>query len=233
MPSIDEVAARIMNADVPALFLDTCILLDIIQLTHRGLPRYAARASEVLRLASLAPPNCLVVVSSIIPHEWDDNADKVTEVIVGHFEKMEEHSSHFHDACEALAIALPFGRARYAQIGVAGRLRDLSKQLLDKAVWIDVDTGCRLRAFERVVDKRPPSEKSGEVKDSAIVEQYLAVCRRLQAAGFARKRVFCTSNTADYCEASAQPHPALKAEFDACGLAFTTNLPWAVHEITH
>jgi hypothetical protein len=123
-------------------------------------------------------------------------------------------------------------KGRYAQLGVAGRLRDLSRQLLDKAVCLDADAGCRLRAFERVVDKRPPSEKSGEVKDSAIIEEYPGVCQRLQAAGFARERVFCTSNTSDYCAASAQPHPDLKAEFDACGLTFTTNLPWAVHEIT-
>jgi hypothetical protein len=90
MPSVDEVAGRITATGVPALFLDTCILLDIIRSTHRCLPDYAAQASELLKLAS-----------------------------------------------------------------------------------------------------------------------------------------------ADYCEIGGRLHPALDSEFIACDLTFTTNLPWAVHEITH
>jgi hypothetical protein len=233
MPSLDEIVGQIVKADVPVLFLDTCILLDIIRSTHRCSPDYADRASELLRLASISPPGCLVVVSSLVPHEWSDNVQKVTKEIARHLEKMEEHSSHFHDACQALGIAVPFGRAGYSRWGVPERLRDLSEQLLGTAIGLDADLGCRLRAFERVVHKIPPSQGKGEVNGSAILEEYLAVCQRLQAAGFTRKRVFCTSNTSDYCEATAQPHPVLKTEFDACDLTFTTNLPWAVDEITH
>ena len=50
-----------------------------------------------------------------------------------------------------------------------------------------------------------------------------------------RKRVFCTSNTKDYCEAGVGPNsiPYLRLEFDGCVLTFTANLPWAVDEITH
>jgi hypothetical protein len=232
MPSIDEVARRITAADVPVLFLDTCILLDIIRSTYRCLPNYAARASELWGLAMKSPPACLVVVSSIIPHEWNDNVQIVTNEIVRHFEKMEDHSSHFHDACQGLGIAAPFGRSGYAQMGLAEALRDLSKQILDLALCLDADDGSRSRAVTRVIRKIPPSQHRREVKDSAIIEEYLAVCQQLQAAGFARKRVFCTSNTTDYCDPGAQPHPKLEAEFDAFGLTFTTNLPWAVHEIT-
>ena len=146
---------------------------------------------------------------------------------------MEEHSAHFHDACQALGIAAPFGRSSYAQLGLAEALRDLSNEILDLALCLDADDGSRSRAVTRVVRKIPPSQRSGEVKDSAIIEEYLAVCRQLQAAGFARKRVFCTSNTSDYCEAGSQLRASLEAEFYASGLIFTANLPWAVHEIAH
>jgi hypothetical protein len=233
MASIDEVANQIATAGVPALFLDTCILLDIIRSTYRCLPDYAARASELLRLNSSAPPSCLVVVSSIVPHEWNANAQTVTGEIVRHFEKMEEHSSHFHDACQALGITVPFGRASYSRAGLAEGLRDLSSRILDGAIHLDADNESRARAVERVLRKTPPSQKGGEVKDSTIVEEYLAVCRRLQAVGFARKRVFCTSNATDYCEAGGRLHPVLDSEFIACSLTFTANLPWAVYEITH
>jgi PIN domain len=233
MASIDEVAVQISSAGVPVLFLDTCILLDIIRSTNRCLRDHAARGSELLRLASATPPACLVVVSSIVPYEWKANVQKVSDEVVRHLAKTEEQSSHFHDACQALGIATPFGRAGYAQMGLAERLRDLSMQILDKAIIIDADEGSRSRAVTRVVNKTPPAQKSSEVKDCAILEEYLAVCQRLQAAGFAGKRVFCTSNTEDYCAATGKPHPSLESELMACDLIFTANLPWAVHEITH
>jgi PIN domain len=233
MPSIDDAAVQIAASGVPVLFLDTCILLDMIRSTSRYLTNDTARALELSVLASAAPPACLVVVSSIVPHEWNANAQKVTEENARYLERLEEHSRHFHDACHAFGIALPFGRAGYSQSGLAERLRDLSKRVLDQSVCLDADAGSRSRAVERVIRRLPPSRKSGEVKDSAIIEDYMAVCRSSRTHGFTRKCVFCSSNPADYCETGGRLHPALDAEFIACGLTFTTNLPWAVHEITH
>jgi len=67
MPSIDDVGEQILVAAVPVLFLDTCILLDIIRSTHRCLPNCAARALELLELISTSPPKCLAVISSVVP----------------------------------------------------------------------------------------------------------------------------------------------------------------------
>jgi hypothetical protein len=233
MPSIDEVAERIAAAGAPALFLDTCILLDIIRSTHRCLPNYAARASELLTLASKVPPTCVVIVSSIVPHEWNTNAKSVTDDVDRHMIEMEEQSLHFHDACQALDISVPFGRANYGHWGLVEKLRNLSQNILDRAIHLDADHESRVRAVERVISNRPPSRNRGEVKDCAIIEECLAICRGSDAAGFAGKRVFCTSNTRDYCETGGRLHPALDTEFAACNLTFTTNLAWAIHEITH
>jgi hypothetical protein len=100
------------------------------------------------------------------------------------------------------------------------------------AVHLGADDKTRSRAVERVIDKRAPSRNSGEVKDSAIIEECLKVCQELQEAGLACKRVFCTSNTNDYCSGKVF-HSDLVGEFAASSLVFTANLPWAVHEITH
>ena len=92
------------------------------------LPNYAARASELLRLASRHRHRA--AWSSFHRSSLTNgmrNVQKVTDENVRHLEKMEEQSSHFHDACQALGIALPFGRASYAQWGLAETLRDLSR----------------------------------------------------------------------------------------------------------
>jgi hypothetical protein len=233
MPSIDAVAGQIAGAGMPVLFVDTCILLDIIRSTDRCLPHYAARATELLRLVTASPPSCFLVISSIIPREWNTHSQEVTDEVNRHLTKMQEQSSHFHDACQVLSITRGFGRAGYASSGLAEKLRDLSRQLLDSALCLDEDDSSRVRAVGRVVNNTPPSRKGGEVKDCAIIEECLAVCQRLHAAGFGRKRVFCTSNTDDYCETGKILHPSLALEFATVGLSFTTNLPWALREVTH
>jgi hypothetical protein len=233
MPSIDEVAGQVATAGVPVLFLDTCILLDIIRSPNRCLRNYAMQAWELLRLASLTPPACLIVVSSYVPGEWNTNVEEVTEEVAKHFGKMKEHASHFHDACEVLGIAVGFGRADYAQPKLHERLRDLSKQLLDAAICLNRDAESRERAFHRVESKTAPSRKGGGLVDCAIIEECLTVCRGSRVAGFTRKCVFCTSNTADYCEVGGRLHPALDLEFIACGLTFAKNLSGAVNQVTH
>jgi hypothetical protein len=145
---------------------------------------------------------------------------------------MEEQPGHFHEACQALGITVATPRTRYGQSRLAEALRDLPLSLIDRAVHLDADAESHVRAVARVVNRTPPALRR-EVKDSAIIEEYLAVCRGLQSAGFARKRVFCTSNTEDYCEAGGRLHASLAVEFSACTLAFTTDLPWVLHEITH
>lgn len=65
------------------------------------------------------------------------------------------------------------------------------------------------------------------MKDCVILEECWELCRQLRANGFAKKCVFCTSNTDDY----GPPYPTLATNFAAVNLTFTTNLPWAVHEI--
>ncbi len=230
MPSIDEAVKALIATDRPILFLDTCILLDIIRSTHRCLAKYAEHATELAALASADPPGCSMVVSSIVPQEWSENVQAVTEETIRHLHRIEEQSSHFHDACQALGIAVATPRTLYGQSGVTEALQDLSRSLMDRSVHLDADSECHARAVGRVLSRTPPALKK-EVKDSAILEEYLAVCRGLQAGGFSRKRVFCTSNTADYCMAGGVLHASLADEFAGCSLRFTTRLPWALHEI--
>jgi hypothetical protein len=233
MPSIHEAVGALVAADKPALFIDNCILLDIIRSTYRCLTDCAARAADLQTLVSGAPPACMLVISSMVPLEWNDNVRAVTEETLRHLREMEEKSAHFHDACQALGISLPSARTRYTKWSLAESLRDLSKSLMDRAIHLDLDAESRNKAVDRVALKMPPARRNREVKDCVIVEDYLAVCRGLQAAGLARKRVFCTSNTHDYCEATGQLCSELALDFAGCSLVFTTNLPWALHEVTH
>lgn len=232
MPSISAAEAQLRADDRPVLFLDTCILLDIIRATYRCLGiDYVQRAVELRAMLTSDPPQCALVVAWMVPTEWSNNAPAVRDEVKSHLKKMQDQAQHFHNACATLGIALSFGPPFYPGVGLAEGLYDLSKALLDGSIHLDRDTGCESRGVGRVVAKTPPSKQGGEVKDCVIVEECLELTRQLRTNGFARKCVFCTSNLDDYGGSGGGLHPTLAAEFAAVGLAFTAKLPWAIHEI--
>jgi hypothetical protein len=125
-----------------------------------------------------------------------------------------------------------FGQPQYRTSGLAARLHDLSRQLVQAAVVLDRHPDTVARAYDRVaVTRRRPCRKGGELKDCTIFEECLEVCRLLRASGFGKKIVFCSSNIDDYCAPGLIPHPDVAGDCAAVGLVFTTNLPWAVTEL--
>ena len=232
MPIIAAVADHIVAENLPALFVDTCILLDLVRSIKRKAKDCAAQAKTLHSAATVAPKQCIIVVSHIVKHEWLAREQELLDEASRHLIELEEHSGHFHDACGVLGIAPGFGRSNYAGHNLAVSLHDLSRQLLDCGIVIDQDNECSGRAIKRVMDNIPPSQKGREAKDCTIIEEYLAVVRCLQDAGFQKKRVLCTSNTNDYCEGS-KLHPELATEFAPINFRFTSNLGWGLHDVTH
>jgi hypothetical protein len=233
MPTIAEAEARIREGNRPVLFLDTCIYLDIIRAPDRSLKGYVQSGLDLLGLLTEDTPRCTLVAVSMIPREWTDNAEQVRDEENGRLMKLQKPADMFHDTCSTLNITPPFGRPNYSSVGMIERLHEVSKKLLDRSMLLDKDDACRLRGVDRVVFKIPPAEHSKEVKDCVIVEECLELTRQLRANGFTSKCVFCTSNTKDYGEPGGKLHPILDTEFVAIDLLFTSNLPWAVHEVTH
>jgi hypothetical protein len=232
MSTVAAVAEQLVAVDLPVLFVDTCILLDVVRSIKRRSANCAAQARALHNAVTVAPHQCALVISHLVQHEWQTHQRELLEEATRHLIEMEDQSRHFHDACGVFGIAPGFGRANYAAHAMPTRLLDLSRELLDCATLVDGDNECSGRAIHRVIHNIPPSKKGGEAKDCTILEEYLAVARELHAVGFPRKKVLCTSNTNDYCEPGGL-HAALAAEFAIINLRFTTNLGWGFHDVTH
>jgi hypothetical protein len=66
-----------------------------------------------------------------------------------------------------------------------------------------------------------------------MVEEFLELCRRLRAGGFAQPLVLLTSNPHDFCHGTRRTlHPELEAEFTAVNLLFCMNWPQATRLLT-
>jgi hypothetical protein len=232
MPTIVDAVTQIRAADLPVLFLDTCSLVDPIRTPLRpdDLRGCIEAAQELLQLVTTAPPLCTLVIASFVHGEWLTHAGPEADKLRDHLVRVDEESDRLHRFCGLVGIAPPFPHSGYQLLPLADRLHGLSLRLRDAAIRLDEDQDCNIRSHRRASTYTPPSRKGGEVKDSTIIEECLEDSRRLHASGFGRKRVFCTSNTKDYCE-SGRLHQVLAVDFGAVGLGFATTLPWAVREI--
>jgi hypothetical protein len=76
MASIADAVAQLAAADLPVLFADTCILVDVIRAPLRPaeLVGCVEAASELLDLVIAAPVRCSLVVASFVPGEWLEHA---------------------------------------------------------------------------------------------------------------------------------------------------------------
>jgi hypothetical protein len=232
MPAIADVVRQLGQADCPVVFLDTCVLLDIIRSIERRVKNCVRAANDLHLGVTSTPAKFQLVVSHLVHHEWGVNAPQRLLDAGRHLVAMEEQSEYFHDSCAVFGIVPGFGRAAYAAHDVAKRLHDLSAQVLNAGLMVVTDDECSGRAIRRVIHNVPPSKKGGEAKDCTILEEYLAVCRQLRVNGFQKKLVFCTSNTNDYCDKlpSSGLASVLATEFATINLDFCTSLEWAVHE---
>src|SRR5262249_17851491 len=144
MPSIADAAAKTLSAGLPVLFLDTCSLLDVIRAPQRLLRGCVESAVELQRL--LTPPvGCTLVVGSFVSGEWHTHAGTTAEELRRHLARMDEQAGYFHDSCGSLGIAVPFSRPVYGGLGLADKLQDLSRQLLDSAIPLDPHNDTMLR----------------------------------------------------------------------------------------
>jgi hypothetical protein len=160
------------------LFLDTCSILDVIRAPVRGLAGCAEAASELVAMATATTPLCNLVVGSFVSTEWSSHAQSVLDELTRHLDKLDQQADHFHGLCGHLGVTLGFGRPQYGASGLAHRLHDLSRQLLQAAVALESHPDTKARAYERVaITRRRPCRKGGELKDCTIFEECLEVCR--------------------------------------------------------
>jgi len=229
MPTIVEAAEQLALDGLPVLFLDTCVLLDVIRTPLRRIPGCIQSAVTLVDLH--AHSRCRMVASSMIQNEWAAHEQSVVADLDRRVATHDQDALAFHEACELVNAPLLFGKPSYQPAGLATKLRDLAALLLRNAIHLLPSNETTVRASDRTTAGIRPAQKAGGGhKDCIIIEEYLEVCRLLQAAGFAKKKAFCSSNTKDYQD-GGKLHGTLAGEFDSVGLVFTNALHWAVNEL--
>ena len=102
MPSIADGVAQIVAAGLPVLFIDTCVLLDVIRTPLRPveLPGCIDAALELLQLVVTPPVRSLTVVASFVPDEWHKHAEAEAGRLRTHLARTDADAGRLHGFCQ-------------------------------------------------------------------------------------------------------------------------------------
>jgi hypothetical protein len=208
--SLGDACALIQGkAPAPLLLVDTCNFLDIFRsdpAKPRGPHQEIRTAADLLDLLTATPDAVHLVVPELIPREYTDHANPI-QIKFGEWTELHDANQNWLvEASLSVALTLPMPYMVHPH-GIAALLRGLADALLAKASVLQREQACLDRAVQRLINKDRPSHKK-EMKDSMNMEQCLELSRRLQINGFAKSRVWVSSNTNDFAQNSDKLPPA-------------------------
>ena len=189
MITIAQAVANLTANPRPALFLDTCALLDIVGAPLRNLTATVRAGLELRTLTGIG--TIQLFVQDIVPREWTDNlpsARKDGEDGILAFTATWELAHDLGQRAPPLPALSPGT--------LIDELEKLSKELLDAAEVIERDHHGMSLAIDRVAAKlKPTSGKSkGHVKDSHILCHALRLSRLLTASAYLRRRIYSAAS---------------------------------------
>ncbi|MGC8639447.1 MAG: hypothetical protein ACP5XB_06165 [Isosphaeraceae bacterium] len=204
-------AARVKLAVAPVVFLDTCVLLDVVRAPLRNAAGNVEAATEVLTGANRTPPTIYPVIACPTPTEWG-----------AHIEEAVQDSENAVNSVGAVSdsrtfVGLPaLGPLPAGLATLPDRLKTLSRNLLDTSILLDKDGEALSRAIDRIINGVKSARKGGQgAKDAAILEHAVGLVDALLVGGFAGRRVFVSSNTGDFATAKTTAiHPEIRPVFD-------------------
>ena len=217
----DDALLKFQQEPATVLYLDTCILLDIIRSPIRD--TIAAESVQfakfLLERSNHKPKSLWLVTSETVALEWEEHADEIVKEVEREILKLESKRSHMLTAAKAATeIDYLHGQA-VNRINLAQTLKAISKSVLDTCIVIPPENEHSLAAMDRVKKYRAPAKRGkAEPKDCEIYEVFLSLCRDLQEKEV--KLIFASSNTNDYGEKNSggieQELSAVNAKYATC-----------------
>lgn len=225
--SYPDACRTILGEPSAILYLDTCILLDIVRSPVReSIDSNSARFAQSLMGRSSSNPRALwLVTSATVEMEWQENIDEVIKEVEREVLKLESRRRHFLSAATAATnTQYQHGQAESA-LDLVRQLRTVSKSLLDACVIIIPEDAHLLGAMNRVKQCLPPAKRGkAEPKDCEIYELFLGLCRELRTSGMINDFVFLSSNTEEYGQNNSG---GIQPELSRVCAKYASNLAWA------
>jgi hypothetical protein len=225
--SYDEACGAISEEPSAILYLDTCILLDIVRSPVRAeIDADSAKYARSLIARSHSRPRSIwLATSATVENEWHENIAEVQKGVEDEILRVELKRKHFLSAAKATTdFRYQHGQAE-SSLDLANKLRSVAESLLHSCLIISPSKEHILNAWSRVKRYSPPAKRGkAEPKDCEIYELFLGLCGELRARGASDRFVFVSSNTKDYGRDNSG---GIQAELVDLNAQYTSRLAWA------
>ncbi|WP_197436484.1 MULTISPECIES: PIN domain-containing protein [Rhizobium/Agrobacterium group] len=217
------------------LFLDTCLLLDVIRAVVReNIGTHDVHAVLTLNARQNASPQSLqFAVTQQVKDEFAEHVDAIEAETARSLDRLVQQTNGMLTSIAAFGTgaALPSPMTIQSQ-AVTKAVRTVADDILNNCLIVPHSIADSHAALGRVQQARPPATRAKQsIKDCLIIEGVLRYVISERADGRAQRIVFASSNTSDYHQGHGSLHPALRAEFDACDLGFAPSWSAARYEI--
>ena len=221
----DDLVALVIKAASPVLFLDTCIILDIVRapILKKMRVHEIKAVHTVIARATQDIPKVSLIISEQVKREFLDNIDKVEEETHKEIQETQDRVIEILERMDALSPINHISSANEISLGSPAKGRQLAEQIVQISTILEADNDDSAKAVNRVISVEPPATKGNQsVKDCLIIENYLRLARALCGSDFSQNMVFATSNNRDYQQGS-RLHPNLRKEFELIDLEYSPN----------
>lgn len=205
LESIADFTSVYQTAPKPLIFWDTCGLLEYIRFIYRK-NNGINTLNAMIRVSNLVNNDDVYSVASELSMvEWDDNEPSVTKAVSEDLKRTEEYHSLAVETINSL-----LGSSKISEpisiYNIESMLRDIALNIATQTHFLkydDISNATLLRAAL----KQPPAHKKHEIKDCAVWETMLQLCREINAVlGSCPVRIFYTVNTDDFADKSRIPN---------------------------
>jgi hypothetical protein len=229
MPSIADVAKDLLLNPRPVLCLDTCELLGAVQCLPQGQVQHVDALFRLHRSCAANPLRVSIVITELVALEFGQNIAEVEAKAAKFLAAADDQSDRIHRAWSNINQPPRNAPSNHAATALVQELTNIAQATLGLATVIDSDQACVDRAVARVRAETRPSHK-GKIKDSIHLEHYLELSRQLQNQVFQVRRVFVSSNKADFWQphSAGRLHARLVPQFALAGLEFFGSLSAAL-----
>ena len=227
--SYADAFSLIWEKPAPIIYLDTCILLDIVRSPIRdNIDSNSAKLAKSLMARSNPNQRTLwLVTSATVEKEWQENIVGVLEETKREVIKLELRRRHFFAAVKSVAyIDYQDGQLERNDIlHLLADLKSIAESLLNSCLVIVPEDEHLVSAMNRVKHYVPPASRGKEAsKDCEVYELFLGLCKDLQNSSAENKFVFLSSNTKDYGRSNSG---GVQPELSKLGAKYATSLAWA------
>jgi hypothetical protein len=223
----DEACSAISKEPSAILYLDTCILLDIVRSPFRTeiSAESAKSARSLIARSNSSPRSIWLVTSGTVEDEWHENIGNALAEAEREIQKVESKRRHLLSAAKAATdFQYQHGQVESA-LDLAVTLKLVAENLLYSCSIISPTNDHILSAMQRVKRYSPPAKRGKtEAKDCEIYELFLDLCRQLRARGANDEFVFLSSNTKDYGHNNSG---GIEEELADLRAKYVSNLAWA------